>query len=355
MERMTIFFIVFFLTAVWFLLGRTPSSQLPAASKISSGEVIRNIGEKKNIGYVAPRSLLPFDEYPVKLVGKIPLLQPQEPPPAPIFKENAAPLLLEAGGAEALFLQNEGRTFLLFEKESMRRFSIASITKLMTALVAAQHFPPEEIITISHRAAGSGEQGFFGEGQKIPLRDLLGLLLVGSRNDAASAIADAAGRDFFLGEMNRKAQEIGLRDTFFVNPTGLDPFPAGGIMNYSTADDLGRFAVYLLRQHKDIFETTLLPEYRFSGEGRGLAVSNTNEFLFEEGLPFTVAGGKTGETRSAKKNLLLIARTPGIDGFLIGVVLYAEDRVREMKKLLTWVLESYEWKLPERGARRFGG
>src|SRR5205823_13085813 len=106
------------------------------------------------------------------------------------------------------------------------RVPIASITKLMTVIVALEHLKPSDVVTVSAQAARVGESRIpLFPGQRVTVHDLLEGALIQSANDAADALAAAASGDDiprFVGWMNEHARRLGLRDTHFVRPDGLD-------------------------------------------------------------------------------------------------------------------------------------
>src|SRR5436853_1814750 len=128
--------------------------------------------------------------------------------------------------ARAFFVMNAANGDVLASKNAHARIPIASITKLMTVLVALKHLTPSETVTVTGDAAQVGESRIpLFRGERITVRDLLAGALIQSANNAADALAAAAaGGDVarFVGWMNVRARELGLRDTHFERPDGLD-------------------------------------------------------------------------------------------------------------------------------------
>jgi D-alanyl-D-alanine carboxypeptidase len=184
------------------------------------------------------------------------------PPPKP-------KLNLEAKAAISVKLNENGVKKILFNKNIDQPLPIASLTKLMTAVIVLENYDLKNTwITISEKAAAQGNVPNYGNldqeiGKKFPLEKLLELMLIYSSNDAAWALAEAIGVQNFIEKMNEKAQDLGLENTHFVNPTGLDPEnlyyhpPNQSSFNYSTAQDLLKLAQYILENHPLIFEITL--------------------------------------------------------------------------------------------------
>jgi D-alanyl-D-alanine carboxypeptidase (penicillin-binding protein 5/6) len=133
---------------------------------------------------------------------------------------------------------------VLASRNEHARLPIASITKLMTVLVALEHVQPSDIVTVRHKAAAVGESTIdLRAGQRLSVHDLVEGALIQSANDAAYALADYDGDvSEFVAEMNAKAQELGLDDTHFVRPDGLD---APG--ERSSAADVTRLARIVMR------------------------------------------------------------------------------------------------------------
>ncbi|PIV44907.1 MAG: hypothetical protein COS25_02720, partial [Candidatus Nealsonbacteria bacterium CG02_land_8_20_14_3_00_37_10] len=264
----------------------------------------------------------------------------------------------------SVLVDGKDKEKVLFEKESNQKLPIASLTKLMTAWVVLEHYYDlSKEITISKLAANQyGDIRKLEEGKTFPAEYFLYPLLMESSNGAAFALAnDYEGmteRDF-VQLMSRETEKIGLNDTFFDNPTGLDPQESKTEMNYSTANDLVKFTKKLLEKPL-IWEILSLPRYSLYGP----ELINTNGFLFKEdkssSLPFAAArvldgsadwqdriiGGKTGYTGEAGGCLLLVIKAPKAQGFLINIILGAngkENRFEEMKKLVDWLKVAYKW------------
>ena len=147
--------------------------------------------------------------------------------------------------ADAYVVQNSGTGEILAAQDEHEHLPMASITKLMTAIVALEHASLDDVATISKRTAAVGESTInLVPGERVTLRDLIRAALIQSANDAANAIAAFVGRGSvarFVELMNARARQLGMSDTHFANPDGLD---APG--HYSSAADvtkLGRVAM----------------------------------------------------------------------------------------------------------------
>lgn len=207
----------------------------------------------------------------------------------------------------------------------------ASITKLMTAILTVEKVALDEETTISAAAAGT-PIGYAGqpevlEGEVWIVQDLLANILVQSGNDAAVALAEHVAEDAeaFIEEMNAKAQEIGMTQTVFLNPNGLDT--SGHV---STPRDLITMGVYSL-QFPELLHTMRIKHLVWRPGTREIEVDSTNRLLG----PFPGFGGlKTGDTAAAGQVLLSYVDT-GRNG-LVGVVLGSSGRRAATQELLAW-------------------
>lgn len=202
--------------------------------------------------------------------------------------------------ASSAVLMDAERGEILFAKNSSERHLIASTTKIMTALVALRHYAPNETVAVSPRAAATeGSSMYLKSGEKLTVEELVSGLLLQSGNDAAEALAEHAGdRAVFISWMNDMAREIGMDDTSFENPSGLD-----GARHYSTAYDMALLAVYALQ---DPTVLRLCSTSRLDLPGRSFY--NHNKLLKTvDGC----IGLKTGYTRAAGRTLVSAAERNG--------------------------------------------
>src|SRR5581483_3271946 len=150
--------------------------------------------------------------------------------------------------AKAAYVYDITTDTVLYDKNSKERLPIASLTKIATAIVALESKKPDTSIQISAKAANVGEDSMgITTGETYTLEELMYGLVLHSGNDAAMAIAEGISGDVptFVAHMNQKAKILGLTDTFFVNPSGLEedpPLPH----EYSTAYDLAILTKYAL-------------------------------------------------------------------------------------------------------------
>ncbi|EIJ78732.1 peptidase S11 D-alanyl-D-alanine carboxypeptidase 1 [Bacillus methanolicus PB1] len=215
--------------------------------------------------------------------------------------------------------QDSGR--ILYEKDAFTKRRIASITKIMTAILAIESGKLDETVKVSERAVrAEGSSIFLKPGEKIKLEDLVYGLMLRSGNDAAVAIAEHVGGSIegFVYLMNKKAEEIGMSNTHFANPHGLDDHED----HYSTAYDMALLTRYAMMNNKyrEISGTKI---YRAPNpdESWDRIWRNKNRLLTE--MYEYCTGGKTGYTKRAKRTLVTTAEKDGMN--LIAVTLNGPD------------------------------
>lgn len=222
---------------------------------------------------------------------------------------------------------------VLFEKNAYTRSSIASTTKIMTAIVAIENGNDNEDVIVSKKAAAiSGSTVNLKEGKVYKLGDLLYAMMLRSGNDAAIAIAEHVGGsvEAFAEMMNRKAAEIGATNTNFVTPHGLDD-----PQHYSTPYDLALITQYALKNEKFC---KIVGTKNSSFEGS--SINNTNEML---SLYPGADGVKTGYTGQAGRCLVTSATKNGWK--LISVVLNCASRTiraQSSKVILDYAFGNYK-------------
>lgn len=180
------------------------------------------------------------------------------------------------------------------------RLPMASTTKIMTGLLAAEDDDPDRIITVPASCAGvEGSSMYLQAGEKLALRDVLYGLMLCSGNDAAECIAAVCGgRDAFIQRMNERAAELGLHDTHFDNPSGLD-----GETHYTTAAELAKLAAAALKN--PLFAEVVSTQNYRSGTH---SMHNHNKLL---ALYPDCIGVKTGFTKSSGRCLVSAAKRDG--------------------------------------------
>ena len=230
----------------------------------------------------------------------------------------------------------------LFEKNIKEKLPIASLTKIITAIVVWEKFSPNDIVTIKLSAVMvDGERKDLYAGETLTVHNLIQMMLIESSNDAAYALRDyAASRSMdLMAEMNTKASELGMNDTYFVDPAGLDD--AG----YSTVSDLVKGVAYALRYDaiwsfsRQATATIVSTDGKITHE-----IKSTDQLL---GVLSDIVGGKTGYTDSALGCMILIVDAPSSAGGpsdrIIAIILGSHDRFGDMKNLISWAKQAYRW------------
>ena len=233
--------------------------------------------------------------------------------------------------------------FVLFNQEADKKVSIASITKLVTALVFLNHNPGwESIYQIRPQDRVEGGKIYLSTGEKVRLKDLFYLSLVGSANTATRALVNSTGMSEaeYVAKMNSKAEELGLENTNFVDSIGLSN------ANISTAREVAQLAQAAIA-NRNISEATLTKKYEFSTlGGKKKIVYNTDRLLdifSQNGIK--ILGGKTGFTTSA--GYCFVGKFKNADGYeIIAVILGSPDknsRFQQIRELVEWVYDNYTW------------
>ncbi|HVT01246.1 MAG TPA: D-alanyl-D-alanine carboxypeptidase family protein [Patescibacteria group bacterium] len=237
--------------------------------------------------------------------------------------------------AESALAYDVTTNSLLYEKNIRQRMPIASLTKIMTATIALESMQLEDKLTVSKDAATIGEDTMgLSEGEKLKLDDLLYGLVLTSGNDAAETIAQNSkvGRSNFLYLMNKKAEDLGLADTHFTNPTGLE----GDGNQYSTAYDLLVMTRYALLD-PDFTRVVGTVEHEIPADSDHKYYALFNETNLLTSYP-GVKGVKTGYTPEA--GLCLVTFLDFRGHKIIAILLNAENRRQEMKDLLDYSLKT---------------
>ena len=223
----------------------------------------------------------------------------------------------------------------LLEKDIDTPKPIASLTKLMTALIIMEDHKPSEIVTVGKLPILGLEDQKMGlvEGEEIEVGELLKALLIYSANDAANALAiyDSESIENFSIKMNDKATKWGLTKTKFEDPSGLSP------NNTSSANDLLKIASILSVNDtfKNITSTAYTKVSNLSG--KSYDITTTNKILGLGG----VVGMKTGFTLEAGQCLITAAQRNGRR--IITIVLNSPDRFQESKNMVEWSFKNYIW------------
>lgn len=226
---------------------------------------------------------------------------------------------------------------ILYGKNEKQKRKMASTTKIMTATVIIENFNLNDTIEVSKKAAGTGGSRLgLKSGDKITINDLLYGLMLRSGNDAAVALAEYAGGSIegFAELMNKKASELGLTNTHFETPHGLDSDE-----HYTTAYELAILSNYALN-NPTFAQIVGTKNYTITINGYPKQLNNTNELL---GNLNGVYGVKTGFTNGANRCLVTACKRNDMD--IICVVLGADTkkfRTLDSIKLINYVFDNFE-------------
>ena len=237
--------------------------------------------------------------------------------------------------AKSAFAVDADSGVILYQKNFQKPVMPASTSKIITSMVALDAYELDQKLTV-YGVEVEGQKVGFKEGEVLTARDLLYALLLPSANDAAEILAQnyPGGRDLFIAAMNIKAQNLGLKNSVFINPSGLDEYG-----QTTTAEDLVRASFYAMQN--PVFEKIVATKsYQIVNDNGEVKYNlyNINRLLGEvEG----VRGIKTGKTDGAMENLITYVER-GNTKVLIAV-LGSSDRFNETKKLIDWIYSSYDF------------
>ena len=236
--------------------------------------------------------------------------------------------------AKSAILINAETGDVYFSKNAEEKLPMASTTKIMTALVALENSKLTDTVEIDRRAVGiEGSSVYLTEGELLTMEDLLYSLLLASANDAAVAIAIEVGGNIkaFADMMNEKALLLGLKNTHFENPHGLDSEE-----HYTTAHDLAVIAAKAL-ENESFAKIASTVKYSFESKNGTRTVVNHNKLLkLYEGC----IGVKTGFTKKSGRCLVSAAERDGLR--LVAVTIGAPDDWQDHTKMLNFGFSSYK-------------
>jgi D-alanyl-D-alanine carboxypeptidase len=209
-----------------------------------------------------------------------------------------------------------------------KRWPIASVSKMMSSVVAIENLDPDrEIIFSAEAIATEGVAGGFKEGEAYSVSDLIASMMVVSSNDASVALMESLPNGSFISMMNAKAKEMGMIDTYFAEPTGLS------ILNQSTASDLGILISHVWRNYPELFDISSGKDVFIKELNSGTRKRLTNINSLSSRRDYL--GGKTGYTEDASENILAVFslnKKP-----LAFIVLGAENRILETEKIINFI------------------
>ncbi|MCL4366583.1 D-alanyl-D-alanine carboxypeptidase [Patescibacteria group bacterium] len=228
---------------------------------------------------------------------------------------------------------------VLYQKNIHQRVRIASLTKIMTIIVALENHKFTDQISVSKYATQmEPDHMLLQEGEKLSLEELLDGMFLVSANDAAEAVAESVegGRSRFIQLMNQKAQQLGMADTIFANPTGLDE---DNIDEYSSAYDVALMSRYAITQFPHLLDIS--SQYHLY-----IPPTNTHQdYDLYSGINLLttypgVMGFKTGYTPDAGMTLVTYAQKGGHR--VLGVILNSQDRRNEARALLDYSFQQLD-------------
>ena len=236
--------------------------------------------------------------------------------------------------AEAAIIYDPSTGQVLWEENSQNQRSIASITKVMTAVVFLEHSPDlSQKVVVQRVDVRRASVTYLRAGYKVTTGDLLHLLLIASDNAAARALARVSphGAAGFVERMNQKAAELGLTNTHYAEPSGLLS------ANVSSAYDMARLMAYAGGDSR-IADVMQKQRHDVSVGRRTISIRSTNQFVRQGDVD--VVGGKTGFIRKAGYCLAMLLRLPEGGPTVVVVVLGASSsasRFTEARQLVNWL------------------
>lgn len=226
---------------------------------------------------------------------------------------------------------NSGK--VLYAKNSSRRLPVASLTKIMTAIVTLENKKLADVITISeHASKMEPDHMQLIAGERLSVNELLDGVFLVSANDAAEALAETTfnSREKFIQQMNEKARQLAMYDTVFINPTGLEEDDG---QQYSTAYDIALMSRYAIKNFPTLLNISSSPSIF-------LPKTDTHQdYDLNSGINLLttypgVMGFKTGYTPEAGLTLVTYAKRGGYE--VVGVLLNSESRRDDAKVLLDY-------------------
>ncbi|MCC6991399.1 MAG: D-alanyl-D-alanine carboxypeptidase [Acidobacteria bacterium] len=252
----------------------------------------------------------------------------------PRFKVDETGREVPAPRAAAAIIYDPETNEVLFEEHALEQRSIASITKVMTALVSLEAMSdPSAVVKVERADVTRASTTYLRAGYTVTVDELLHLLLIGSDNAAARVLARVSpyGSDGFVARMNEKARELGLQQTHYEDPSGL----LSG--NVSTAYEMARLISYAVADER-VGSVMRKAEFNFVPGKRNVHVNSTNRFVRSGEIE--VIGGKTGFISSSGYCLATLVRLPQTGRQVAMVVLGARSnaaRFAETRHLFNWL------------------
>lgn len=289
--------------------------------------------ESVTVTSLTPSDATEADSYsPASLIVTIPKVYlPKSSTPIPLLPNfnPASPADRQPEGLSVLNLRakavlvsdlDSDEDFIIYNID--RRWSLASITKLMTAALTLEEIGKDKEIVVSETAiATEGDSGKIEAGRLYKIEDLMKAMIVRSSNDAAVALAEfyTFGQGNFVKMMNKKAADLGMSRTVFIDSTGLS------LVNQSTANDIRKLIKYIDKTHPEIFD--------YSREANFGSLRNINPFAGQANF----LGGKTGYIEESKENLVSLFSVN--NQRILVIILGADDRFNQTRELLSYLFK----------------
>ncbi len=213
---------------------------------------------------------------------------------------------------------------VLLQKNIDKQFPMASVTKLMNAVISVENIGmDQQIVLTEEMLLPLGQTSVLYPGLKILAMDLLKATIIQSSNDSAEALSYFLGKENFIDLMNKKAKELGMFSTVYYDTNGLS------LNNKSTASDLGKLISYIYKNHPQILEITKINDFWLSDQGGNmLKFKNVNNFYYMGEF----VGGKTGYLVEAKQTFDSVFNVNGKPVAI--VVLYSDNRMADIFSIL---------------------
>lgn len=244
--------------------------------------------------------------------------------------------------AKSVYIYDLGLQKLIYAKDEEKQLPLASITKIMTAIVALENTSPDSVVKVSDKLLNERGGGDIKSGEVWSLKNLIDFSLLVSSNDGARAIASAVGsfvprnqdenpEDFFVDKMNQKVKEIGLTQTYFINESGLD-LNENTSGSYGSAKDAALLLTYAYEKYPEAIESTGYGELDLNSlSGEIHKAKNSNEAYY---LMPGVAASKTGFTDIAGGNIVVIFEAGPMHPIVISILGSGkEERFEDIKKV----------------------
>ncbi len=299
--------------------SKTQQAQIIGVAQTNQNET--STQQTETLSPTPNKNITSQDTIPVPQI-KQPQTAKQENPTVTDATPTTCPLQAKIFMAKDL---NQGTVIL--GQNINQRWPIASISKLMTTVIASENMSPTTTITITQEMIDATQgNAYFAAGQKYTVSDLIRAALVFSSNDAAYALADTYGRAAFVAKMNQKAQDLLMTQTSYFEPSGLS------YLNQSTAQNLSLLMRYIYAHHPELLAITRMRSITLHDLASGKNKTFSNIDYFAGNAQFI--GGKTGYIDQSGENLITLFTLKGGNPIML-LVLSSPDRFTETQQLLS--------------------